>query len=83
MYRAFYCLGFLFSISLNAQTSNVVSWLNTNAIVIEDANPDAELVAFTQNEPQGFKEARIYGFGEATHHAKEFFDLKAKFLNTG
>lgn len=80
MYRIFCCLICLFSISLNAQTTDVVSWLNANAIVIEDASQNTELAAFAQNEPQGFKEAKIYGFGEATHHTKEFFDLKAKFF---
>lgn len=30
--------------------------------------------------PQKFIDAQIYGFGEATHHSKEFFDIKAKFF---
>ncbi len=80
MHRVFYCLVCLFSIGLNAQITGVISWLNANAIVIEDAGPDTALMAFAQNEPQVFKEAKMYGFGEATHHTKEFFDLKAKFF---
>ena len=73
-------LAFLtFSISL-AQNPDVLSWINSNAITIEDANPDTPLTAFAQNVPQKFKDTRIFGFGEATHNTKEFFDLKAKFF---
>lgn len=63
-----------------AQDANIINWLNTNAITIEDTKPDTPLTAFAQNVPPKFKDARIFGFGEATHNTKEFFDLKAKFF---
>ncbi len=63
-----------------AQDKAVVNWLNTNAIPIEDAMQSTPLTSFTASAPQKFKNARIFGFGEATHHTKEFFDLKAKFF---
>lgn len=70
----------LFSNQINAQNSKVVEWINKNAIEIEDANPDSDLVIFNKNAPQKFSKAKIFGFGEATHHTKEFFDLKTKFF---
>jgi erythromycin esterase len=63
-----------------AQDQKAVSWINENAIKIEDANPDTKLTIFNNNIPKKFAEAKIFGFGEATHHGKEFFDIKAKFF---
>lgn len=63
-----------------AQDKALVAWLNTNAIPVEDATQTTPLSAFAANAPQKFKNAQIFGFGEATHHTKEFFDLKAKFF---
>lgn len=63
-----------------AQTNNVVDWINSNAIVIEDSNPNNTPIEFDKKAPQKFTNARIYGFGEASHHNKEFFDIKAKFF---
>jgi len=63
-----------------AQDNKTVSWINENAIKIEDANPDTNLTIFNNNIPQKFADAKIFGFGEATHQGKEFFDLKAKFF---
>lgn len=80
MHRLFCTFLILFFINVNAQNNGVVSWINTNAIVIEDAKPDTQLAVFAQNVPQKFKDARVFGFGEASHHGKEFFDLKAKFF---
>ena len=80
MHKIFCSFLFLFFINLNAQNTAILSWINTNAIVIEDAKPDTQLTAFAQNVPQKFKDARVFGFGEASHHGKEFFDLKAKFF---
>lgn len=70
---------FVFSIG-SAQQQEIVSWIDAHAVVIEDANPDSELTLFGHNVPDGFKNARIFGFGEASHHGKEFFNLKAKFF---
>jgi erythromycin esterase len=64
----------------NAQNDNAVNWINENAIKIEDANPDTNLTVFNNSIPKKFAEAKIFGFGEATHQGKEFFDLKAKFF---
>lgn len=70
---------FVFLVS-TAQDKTVVEWLNANAIPIEDATQTASPSAFANVVPQKFKDARVFGFGEATHHTKEFFDLKAKFF---
>jgi erythromycin esterase len=63
-----------------AQDDKVVNWINENAVKIEDANPDTNLTIFNNNIPQKFAHAKIFGFGEATHQGKEFFDIKAKFF---
>lgn len=65
--------------SLIAQ-NKTIEWINNNSITIEDANADTQLIAFEKNVPTKFRGARVFGFGEATHHGKEFFDLKAKFF---
>ena len=64
----------------NAQNKSTIAWINKNAITIEDANPDTKLIAFEANVPTQFSKAQIFGFGEASHHGKEFFNLKAKFF---
>ncbi|MGO3183871.1 MAG: erythromycin esterase family protein [Aequorivita sp.] len=71
---------FLISFQIYGQNDKVVSWINDNAIKIEDANPDTKLSIFNDNIPHKFAEAKIFGFGEASHHGKEFFDIKAKFF---
>jgi erythromycin esterase len=63
-----------------AQKIDVVEWINKNAIKIEDANPDTSLTKFYNKMPEKFANAKLFGFGEATHQGKEFFDLKAKFF---
>lgn len=68
------------SFTIWAQNIETINWINANAIKIEDANPETKLSLFNDNIPNKFKEAKIFGFGEATHHGKEFFDLKAKFF---
>lgn len=73
---------FSFIITLNnySQNKETIDWLSDNVIEIEDANPDSEMIIFKQNRPDKFANARIYGFGEASHNTKDFFDLKAKFF---
>ncbi|RZJ74862.1 MAG: erythromycin esterase family protein [Flavobacterium sp.] len=66
--------------TMQSQDKAIVQWINNNAIVIEDANPDTKLTGFDKHAPPDFKAARVFGFGEASHHGKEFFDLKAKFF---
>lgn len=63
-----------------AQDEKAVRWINDNAIKIEDANPDTKLRIFHNSIPQEFADAKIFGFGEATHEGKEFFDIKVKFF---
>lgn len=65
---------------LYSQNKETIDWMTSNSIEIEDANPDSELIIFKQNTPIKFANAKIYGFGEASHNTKEFFDLKAKFF---
>lgn len=62
------------------QNSKIVEWIDNTSIKIEDVNPNTELVIFNENIPKNFENAKIFGFGEATHHGKEFFDIKAKFF---
>lgn len=62
------------------QDKKAISWINANAIKIEDANPDTNLTIFNNNIPKRFADAKIFGFGETTHQGKEFFDIKAKFF---
>jgi erythromycin esterase len=68
------------TLQLNAQNSETVDWINENSIKIEDADPDTELLEFKEKTPTKFANAKIFGFGEATHHGKEFFNIKAKFF---
>lgn len=71
---------FFLSTYITAQKNETINWINSNLIKIEDADPDTKLSIFSGNIPKKFQEAKIFGFGETTHHGKEFFDLKAKFF---
>lgn len=73
-------ISFFLLFHTNAQNQKAVSWINENAIKIEDANPDTNLTIFNNNIPKKFADAKIFGFGETTHQGKEFFDIKAKFF---
>jgi len=72
-------LGF---VTLYAQDkdSAAVNWIDANAITIENTNQDTPMEILKQKENGLFKDIRVFGFGEATHNGKEFFDLKAKFF---
>jgi erythromycin esterase len=71
----------LFSLlNVNGQNNKTVKWINENAIAIEDSSPDSELTVFKDNTPKKFANAKVFGFGEASHNTKEFFDIKAKFF---
>lgn len=70
----------MLSIQLNSQNNDVINWINENSIKIEDSDPDSKLSIFDENLPKKFADAKIFGFGEATHHGKEFFDIKSKFF---
>jgi len=64
----------------HAQDTAVTDWVNKNAIVIEDANQDTPLTNFKAKGSDIFKDVKLFGFGEATHFTKEFFDLKVKYF---
>lgn len=78
--NTFLIFSFIIFQTIYAQNKETVDWLTHHSIEIEDANPDSEMHLFKQMEPEKFAEARFYGFGEASHNTKEFFDLKAKFF---
>lgn len=70
----------LLTMTINAQEEQTVTWLNNNLIKITSADPNSELTTFHNNIPDKFVNASIFGFGEATHDGKEFFNIKAKFF---
>ncbi|MBJ2175760.1 erythromycin esterase family protein [Aureibaculum sp. A20] len=81
MKKKYLILVLLFSLfNVNGQNNKTVKCINENAIEIENANPDSELTVFKDNTPNKFANAKIFGFGEASHNTKEFFDIKAKFF---
>jgi erythromycin esterase len=81
MKKKYLILVMLFSLfNVNGQNKETVKWINENAIEIEDASPDSELVVFKNNTPKKFANAKVFGFGEASHNTKQFFDIKAKFF---
>ncbi len=63
-----------------SQQAEITNWINKNAIVIEDASQDKPLTYFKVHRPDSFNGVRLFGFGEATHFTKEFFDMKVKFF---
>ena len=71
---------FILPLLMHSQNKETIDWITNNSIEIEDANPNTELKIFENNTPSKFANAKIYGFGEASHNTKEFFDLKAKFF---
>ncbi|MBE0392247.1 erythromycin esterase family protein [Flavobacterium sp. PL002] len=62
-----------------SQTTEIVKAINENAFGIKDVNPNIELEKNSTLD-NIFKDVIIFGFGEATHGTKEFFDLKVKFF---
>lgn len=71
-----------FSLSNFAFTQNkeVISWLNNNAYSIENCSFNSEINIPKNQLSANFSNATVFGFGEATHHSKEFIQLKAKFF---
>lgn len=74
----------LFFLSLSnvtfSQNNEVITWINNNAYSIENCNFNTDLNIPQNQLDESFKNAKIFGFGEATHHSKEFIQLKAKFF---
>lgn len=78
--KKFYALSLLCFSFTYAQQADITNWINKNAIVIEDAGQDTPLTYFKGHRPESFNGVRLFGFGEATHFTKEFFDMKVKFF---
>jgi len=71
---------FLYAVSAGAQDTGVSNWLNQNAVAITDMGQETPLTGFDEKHVNLFNKVSVFGFGEATHYNKEFFDLKAKFF---
>lgn len=80
--RKFYFLLFfsLIILKFEAQQDEAVEWINKILIPIETADPDSNLLEFQEDSPAKFNNAKIFGYGEASHYGKEFFNIKAKFF---
>ncbi|WP_211252200.1 erythromycin esterase family protein [Flavobacterium sasangense] len=63
-----------------AQKNNVIEWIDSNAIVLKNTNSEKNLNLSSNYLNPCFSSSRIYGFGEATHHNKEFFEIKSEFF---
>ena len=80
MKKSIFCLFVILTFKSYAQEFKTIDWINDNSIEIEDADPDSDMVVFSNNVPEKFKNARIFGFGELSHDGKEYFNIKAKFF---
>lgn len=63
-----------------SQNKEVISWLNDNAYSIENCSFNTDINIPENQLSSSFSNATVFGFGEATHHSKEFIQLKAKFF---
>lgn len=62
-----------------SQDKEVVTWINQNALDLSSLS-DTEFEKIIEGSDFSNKNASIYGFGEATHHNKEFSTLKTSFF---
>lgn len=62
------------------QNKEVLNWINNHAYSIEDCNFNTNLNVPNNQLSSSFYNASVFGFGEATHHSKEFIQLKSKFF---
>ncbi|MDR6968929.1 erythromycin esterase [Flavobacterium arsenatis] len=70
----------LFSSIITAQNNKVIDWVNQNAIALSDRDFKNDLNISREQLSPNFINAIVFGFGEATHHNKEFFEMKSKFF---
>jgi len=63
-----------------SQKKDVISWLNNNVYSIENCSFNTDINIPENQLSSSFSKATVFGFGEATHHSKEFIQLKAKFF---
>ncbi|MBC5839623.1 erythromycin esterase family protein [Flavobacterium muglaense] len=61
------------------QNNDIVIAINKNAFKLNDSNPNIDIDKDARLDSI-FEKVRIFGFGEATHGTKEFFNLKFKFF---
>lgn len=74
-----FTLLFLLPLLVTAQDAAVTNWINSDAVAIDNtdiSNPIPDNAHLNNL----FKGRKVFGFGEATHHTKEFFELKFKFF---
>ena len=81
MNKQFLILLFLFILSAaKSQEKDVIEWIDENALNIENSNQSNDITISFDNMAEKFKNATIYGFGEASHQHKEFVNIKIKFF---
>ena len=61
-----------------AQEKPIIGWIDNNALNISNSNQTNDINIPFDRMSEKFKNARIYGFGEASHQHKDFFNLKTK-----
>ena len=76
----FYVLLFTFCFFCSYGQPSIIEWIDENSVNIVDNSQKNNLPLFDRSSFPSFNNAKIFGFGESTHNAKEFFDLKAKFF---
>lgn len=64
---------------LFSQNNAIVKEINENAFQLNDSDPNIDIDKDAKLDSI-FNKVRIFGFGEATHATKEFFNLKFKFF---
>ena len=62
-----------------SQHNDIVKAINENAFEINDTNPNIDIEKSDALDSI-FENVRVFGFGDATHGTKDFFDLKFKFF---
>ena len=62
-----------------SQHNDIVQAINENAFEINDTNPNIDIEKSDALDSI-FENVRVFGFGDATHGTKDFFDLKFKFF---
>ena len=62
-----------------SQHNDIVQAINENAFEINDTNPNIDIEK-SDALNSIFENVRVFGFGDATHGTKDFFDLKFKFF---
>ncbi|MFY0482783.1 erythromycin esterase family protein [Flavobacterium sp. PLA-1-15] len=62
------------------QHNKIIEWINQNAISLTDTDFKNDLAFSKERLHANFINAQVFGFGEATHHSKEFFEVKSKFF---